>query len=72
MAALEKAMELNDRGGPQNWLPARHDYLATCTNSNRPRSWYAKAAAWLENNPMTDELYHFRKEASDMMGIHWP
>ena len=36
------------------------------------QAWYAKAATWLEHNPMTDELYHFRREASDMMGIQWP
>ena len=71
IAAIDKSMELDAGDNAQNWL------LLAMVNwklnrQQAAQTWYAKAAAWLEKNPMTDELYHFRREASDMMGIRWP
>ncbi len=70
-AALNKSLEWKESGAPQNWL--LQAMIAWRLNERRQaREWYDRAAAWLEDHPMTDELYHVRKEAADMMGIDWP
>jgi eukaryotic-like serine/threonine-protein kinase len=71
ITAIDKSMELDPGDNAQNWL------LLAMVNwklnrQQEAQTWYAKAAAWLEKNPMTDELFHLRREASDMMGIRWP
>jgi serine/threonine protein kinase len=70
-AALEKAMALGAGGGAHEWLLLA---LIAWRQGERAeaRAWYDKAAAWLETHPMTDTLYHFRKEAVDVMGVRWP
>jgi hypothetical protein len=68
---LEKAMGLGAGGGTHEWLLLA---LTAWRQGERQeaRAWYDKAAAWLEAHPMTDVLYHFRKEAAELMGIRWP
>jgi serine/threonine protein kinase/tetratricopeptide (TPR) repeat protein len=69
--AINKSMELSPASNAQNWL------LLAMINwqldkLDEARAWYAKAADWLKRNPTTDELFHFRREASDMLKIRWP
>jgi serine/threonine protein kinase len=70
-AALEKSMELGAGGDAGDWL-----LLAMTAwqqgKHQQARAWYDQAARWLEKNPLTDELYHHRREAADLLGIRWP
>ncbi len=68
--SVSKSMELGE-AGPQHWLLL--SMIDMRLGHPQPgRDWYARAAAWLEQNPMTDELYHLRREASDLLSIRWP
>lgn len=70
LAAVNKSIELGAEGKAGNWL-----LLAMISwrldKPDEARTWYARAAEWFKQNPMTDELVHFRREASDMLGIRW-
>jgi tetratricopeptide (TPR) repeat protein len=70
-AALDKAMALSVGGNARDWLVL----AMVCWRQGEPaesRRWYDKAARWLENNPMTDDLYHLRRDAAAFLSIHWP
>ena len=70
-AAIETSMELRADNHAQDWLLlAMIDWRRG--EQQQARVWYAKASDWLDHNPMTDELFHFRREASDMIGVRWP
>ncbi len=71
LTAIDKSMAFGADNTAQNWL-LRAMIEWRRDDRQQAQAWYAKAATWLEHNPMTDELYHFRREASDMMGIQWP
>jgi eukaryotic-like serine/threonine-protein kinase len=68
-AALDKSMELRNGGDANDWF-----FLAmACWQSGdkpRARSWYVKAAQWMEKNqPKNEELIRFRAEAADLLGV---
>jgi serine/threonine protein kinase len=68
--SISKSMELGE-AGPQHWfLLAMIDWRLG--QAQQAQAWYGKADAWLKNNPMSDEVYHLRREASDVLGIRWP
>jgi eukaryotic-like serine/threonine-protein kinase len=70
-AALDKCLEQSAGGRCRDWLLAA--FIAWRLGEHgAARKEYDKADRWLKKNPMTDELYHFRKEASELMGIRWP
>jgi tetratricopeptide (TPR) repeat protein len=70
-SALRKSMEFSGGGDPNDWL-----ILAMLAwkkgERNDARRWYNQSARWLQSHPLTDELYHLRKDASEMMNIHLP
>jgi hypothetical protein len=70
-AALDKSMELSGGGDPNDWL-----VLAMLAwkkgQREEARRWYDQSAQWLQAHPLTDELYHLRKEAAERMGIRSP
>jgi hypothetical protein len=68
---LEKAMGLEAGGDAREWLLLAMNAWRQGEREGA-RAWYDKAAAWLETHPMTDDLYHFRREAADLLGIRWP
>jgi tetratricopeptide (TPR) repeat protein len=70
-AAMEKAMELSSGGDARDWLILTMIFWRQGENEEA-RTWYKKAAEWMENKPLTDDTYHFRKEAAGLMGIIWP
>jgi hypothetical protein len=66
--ALDKSMELSGGGDATDWLVLA--MLAWKKGEwEGSRRWYDRSARWLQTHPLTDELYHLRKEASEMMGI---
>jgi hypothetical protein len=70
VAALDKAESLTPEGDPATrgfFLAMSHWRLR---HADKARSWYDKAAAWMERNPPRDrELLHFREEAEALMGL---
>jgi tetratricopeptide (TPR) repeat protein len=72
-AALDKAMALSEggRGNARDWL-----ILAmVCWRQGEQaesRRWCDKAICWLENHPVTDDLYHLGRDAAALLGIRWP
>jgi serine/threonine protein kinase len=70
-AALDRAMELSAGGNGQDWL-IRAMTSWRQDDWQEAHQWYKKASDWMDKNPLTDELFHLRKEAADLMGIRWP
>jgi serine/threonine protein kinase len=70
-AVLTKAQDLGAGGDAHEWLLLA---LTSWRQGERQeaRAWYEKAAAWLEQHPLTDTLYHSRREAADLLGLRWP
>jgi uncharacterized protein HemY len=70
-AALAEAMALSAGGDGRDWL-----ILAMISwregHPQESRSWYDKAAGWLETTPLTDELFHLRRDAAELLAIRWP
>jgi serine/threonine protein kinase len=70
-AALEKSMELAAGGDANDWLVLSMNCWHQ-GEQKEARTWYDKAADWLESHPPTDELYHLRRDAAKLLGIRWP
>ncbi len=69
VAALEKSMELGHGGGAIDWffVAMAHWRLG---HGDEARTWYEKAAAWMEKNqPKDEEHIRFRAEASALVGL---
>ncbi len=76
IAALEKANQLFDGGGPYEWFfqAMAHWQLG---DRQKAREWYDRSARWMKNNqkrlegkPLTkEELQRFQAEAAKLLGI---
>jgi serine/threonine protein kinase len=70
-AALDKAMALSAGGNARDWL-----ILAmVCWRQGEQaesRRWCSQAICWMENHPVTDDLYHLGRDAAALLGIRWP
>jgi serine/threonine protein kinase len=67
-ADLERSMELAGGGDANDWLAL----ALVCWHQgarDEARSWYDRSARWLETHPVTDELYHARREAAELLGV---
>ena len=67
--ALSRSIELTSGGSPGDWF-----FLAMADwqkgDKDKARSWYDKAAQWMEKNKsQDDELRRFRAEAATVLGI---
>ena len=71
ISAIKRSMELGADNPVQNWLLLAMIHWRR-DEQQQARVWSSKAAGWFEHNPMTDELFHSRREATEMMGIRWP
>jgi len=65
--ALQKSMDLNCGGAPQDWL-----FLAMAHwqkgEQGQARRWYDKAVGWMDTNkPKDEELARFRAEAEALI-----
>ena len=68
ITALEHSVELRSRSLAHDWL-----FLAMAhwqiDQKDRAREWYEKAAAWMKEHEVDDELARFRAEADELLGI---
>jgi serine/threonine protein kinase/Flp pilus assembly protein TadD len=69
--ALRKSMELSAGGDAYDWLILA---LIAWKDGERTeaRKWYDQSARWMQTHSPSDDLYHLRKEAADLMDIRWP
>jgi len=70
-AALDKAMALSAGGNARDWLIIA---MACCRQGEQAESrrWCSQAICWMENHPVTDDLYHLGRDAAALLGIRWP
>jgi eukaryotic-like serine/threonine-protein kinase len=67
--SLQKAMELREGGGAQDWLFLAMAYWQQ-GDRKQAHHWYEKAAAWIGKNQPADESYlRFRAEAAGLMKL---
>jgi tetratricopeptide (TPR) repeat protein len=72
MKAFDRSMQLRGQGDSYDWYFVAM-IQARKGQATEARGWYDKAAAWNEERaPVDEELYRFRVEAAELLGLPRP